>query len=73
LLPWQRQATPSKISMRAIKIFFFSSSSHCTEAVEISIKAQRDFVSTPTAKENERRACNQEAAIFVLIALAPLQ
>jgi hypothetical protein len=55
------------------KDFLFYSSSHHANTVEMAIKAQRDFVSTSRAKENERRACNHDAAIFFLIALVPLQ
>jgi hypothetical protein len=36
-------------------------------------KAERDFVSTSAAKENEQRARNHEAAMFFLIAPVPLQ
>jgi hypothetical protein len=73
LLRWQRQAVPSKISMRPIKIFFFLLHLTTRKHFETAINAQRDFVSTSVAKENEERACNHQVAIFFLIAPVPLR
>jgi hypothetical protein len=65
----EMQTALSKISMIATKIIF----SHLSDAPNDDQEPQGDFVSTLVARENERRVHNCEAAIFFLIALAPLR